>query len=281
MEENLKIINEIAQTSNHQQYLDRMDNSFQVSSKKFILDFIKGKNILDVGCGSGVLIRKLISHDSSLNIVGIDLNEKSVDFCTNQGLNVKQASIDDFYFDECQFDTIIFSSVLHEFSSYAPEKARFTILPIVTALKAAYRLLKPGGRIIIRDGIKGSNDEISLLARSNDEVCAFNRYMKDTPISFESNYNISGLVMTSTEKLLKEFLFTYTWGEESYSREINEQYGILTIDEWKNVVKFCRFKINNMLISSEEYAKYLSTHFYESELDNIFEQSTILLVATK
>ena len=274
----MNVINDIAKSSNHEQYLNRMDSSYMHTSKKLIPLYLYGNKIIDVGCGSGILIRQILQIDPTIDIMGIDVNEKSVDFCTNQGLNVRNAVLDDL---NEKFDTIIFSSVLHEFSSYAENQVRFTVLPILTALQKAYYLLNPNGVIIIRDGIKGNEELTTIKAKSLAEINAFNTYIKDNPIYNDPQYDVDGLYITAYENILKEFLFTYTWGPESYSREVQEQYGILTVDEWKKLVKRCEFNLISTTVSSEEYAKYLANSFNQKELDKIFEQSTILLVARK
>lgn len=271
-------INNIAETSNHQQYLDRMTTSFSVSSKRLIPLYITGKKVLDVGCGSGVLMKELLSYRPNIDIMGIDINKKTVEYCIAQGLNVKCGTLDDL---EEKFDTIIFSSVLHELSSYADDNLRFTVLPIINALQRAYQLLNPNGTIIIRDGLKGSEEYMTITAKSDKEINAFNKYMRENPIFCNPQYNVDGMFITTTEKIIKEFLFTYTWGEESYSRELNEQYGILTVDEWKKVVEYCKLTISATTISAEEYAKYLYASFSKKELDKIFAQSTIVLIARK
>ena len=33
---------------------------------------------------------------------------------------------------------------------------------------------------------------------------------------------------------IREFLFTYTWGTESYAHEVQEQFGYFTLDEYKS-----------------------------------------------
>ena len=61
-----------------------------------------------------------------------------------------------------------------------------------------------------------------------------------------------------SEGFLKEFLCKYTRGSESYPREINERFGILTKDEWTSLIKEAGFRIETIVESKEEYEKYLS-----------------------
>lgn len=275
---NIEIINNIAKTSNHSQYLTRMNESYNCSSKKLIPLYLCGEKILDVGCGSGILMKQILKLNPTLDIMGIDINDQSVQYCLDQGLNVKKSSLEDL---NEKFDTIIFSSVLHEFSSYAEQPNTYSALPIINALNKAYNLLNPNGIIIIRDGIKGDDIMADMAAYEIDERQSFIKYVRENPIYNNVHYEINGQYITAPENVIKEFLFTYTWGPDSYSRELQEKYGILTVDEWQRVVKFCKFNILSTTISAEEYAKYLSKKFYIDYLNNIFAQSTILMVACK
>lgn len=259
--------------SNYKLYLERMDASAAVSSKGLIPTYATGR-ILDVGCGSGVLLRQLE------NAKGIDLNPKAVEECKKQGLDADCISL--FDLDE-KFDTIIFSSVLHEFSSYADEN-RYTSIPIENALKQAYKNLNKGGQIIIRDGIEGKRICATLTAKNEEVVEAFKKYLKDAPMWDEANTFVvyDGLQIVAPIKVLKEFMFTYTWGPDSYPREVNEKFGILNEYRWRETVTKAGFDVTYVKTFAEEYADYLSVHFErDTTLEFIFNDSTILLIATK
>ena len=58
---------------NYNQYLNRMTVSTEVSTKKNIPFYIKGNKILDVGCGSGVMLEKLRELYSKKEIVGLEI----------------------------------------------------------------------------------------------------------------------------------------------------------------------------------------------------------------
>lgn len=262
--------------ANYDVYLQRMDLSAERSSKGLIPRLAIGRT-LDIRCGSGVLLRNLE------NAKGIDLNPKAVEECRGQGLDVECISLADL--DE-RFDTVIFSSVLHEFSSYA-DHGRFTEGPILEALSQAYDKLNPGGRLIIRDGIEGSAKRVIVTALNFDVSSAFVKYMEENPV-YHDPYSILPAFgqpheyIDAPERVLKEFMFTYTWGKESYPREVNEKYGILTVNKWRSVVERSGFKIEALNTYPEEYKKYLSKDFLAADtLDAMFQESVILIVATK
>lgn len=35
-----------------------------------------------------------------------------------------------------------------------------------------------------------------------------------------------------SQNYIREFLYTYTWGKESYAHEVNEQFGYFTLNEF-------------------------------------------------
>ena len=80
----------------------------------------------------------------------------------------------------------------------------------------------------------------------------------------------------------KEFLSTYTWGEGSWNREVQERFGILTESRWKEILRSKGFRIRHCMTSSEEYQKYLEPKIeITSEIEMLLEEMTILMVAEK
>ena len=80
----------------------------------------------------------------------------------------------------------------------------------------------------------------------------------------------------------KEFLYTYTWGENSWNREVIERFGILTLEEWRDVVRRNGFDIKNLMLSAEEYKKYLAPKIeMTSAIERLLEETTMLLIAEK
>ena len=274
-------LEEIAQNSNYDTYLQRMTNSFQSSSKKFLPLLCKGGKVLDVGCGSGVLLKEFTQM--GFDVKGIDLNQNAIDVCKKENLNAEKIDLSDI---KEKYDSIIFSSVLHEISSY-DETNKFTTSPIIAALFAARNILNDNGQILIRDGLCGSSQKIKLIAKNESIVEDFKQYIKDAPmfdekVLFDNRIFISGLKIYASEDILKEFLYTYTWGKESYSREVQERYGILTEKNWIQLCNMLNLKINNIITSEDDYIKYVS-RFFEPNKDLIqtFEKSTIIINAQK
>ena len=273
----MNFINELVSKSNYKQYLERMTNSVFQSSKGLIPEYAAGKT-LDVGCGSGVLLDML--EKKNIKAEGIDVNTEAVKTCIEKGFNAKNIALENV---TEKYDTVIFSSVLHEVSSYAQEN-RFGTKPIEKALQDAKKVLNKDGKIIIRDGIRGKKSSGYLIAKDIETTQAFERFMEESPI-FEDIYTrelyqISGNRIMAPQWILKEFIFTYTWGQESWDREIKEQFGILSKKKWKKILKDNGFEILTFTVSGEEYEKYAENLFASDEmLKEILSKCTVLIVA--
>ena len=254
---------------NYQRYLKRMTESMKCSTKGLIPLLAKNSNnILDVGCGSGVMLKALEEENPKATLTGLDLNIDAIK-SLEANSNWKLYHMDFMDLKDVKFDTIIFSSILHEISSYNSDlNKRFTEIPIKEAFIKSNELLEDNGSVIVRDGLLSSKEdrnnkriitftdknESKWLYKFKEDFRGFDKLDIDTEIiQIEDNkYVVS-------EGFLKEFLCTYTWGEESYPREINERFGILTKDEWLSLLKETGFKIETVIESKEEYEKYLSS----------------------
>ena len=95
------------------------------------------KEILDVGCGTGAILKQLGNPEKN---VGIDLAPEAISFCRQRGLdNVRQGDIGALPFADASFDAVICSSVLyHQW-----------VGDIAGAVCEMHRVLRPGGVVLI------------------------------------------------------------------------------------------------------------------------------------
>ena len=279
---------------NYQRYLKRMTESMKYSTKGLIPILAKNaNNILDVGCGSGVMLKALENENKKATLTGLDLNIDAI-ISLKENSNWKLYHMDFMDLKDAKFDTIIFSSILHEISSYNSDlDKRFTEKPILEAFKKCNELLEDNGSIIVRDGLLSSKEKrhnklIVSFTDTNEDIWLY-RFQKDfrgfdkldiaTSITeLDNNKHIV------SEGFLKEFLCTYTWGPESYPREINERFGILTKEEWLSLIKEAGFKVETVIESKEEYEKYLSKKINITNEDGTsyeYPNMSIIFKATK
>ena|SRR3989344_2505465 len=71
---------------------------------KFVREYAKGK-VLDVGVGSGILMKAALEKTS--NVKGVDIDKEAVEYCKKKGLNVIYSDL--FSNVKEKFDLIIFN----------------------------------------------------------------------------------------------------------------------------------------------------------------------------
>lgn len=104
-------------------------------------------NILDVGCGYGLLDIYLAKTSRLRNIIGSELNEKRVKFASVAAAKINLSNVSFVSRDlvqsenEHKFDCIIMVDLLHHISLVKQKQL----------LNSAYFLLKKGGKLIIKD----------------------------------------------------------------------------------------------------------------------------------
>ena len=95
----------------HAEDLERIEETdfWSKVKVKLILGLVEGKNVLDVGCGSGRLSKTLLNRGFS--VVAIDTDCKAVEISKKKGINSFLSDISDWETDE-KFDCIILGDVL-------------------------------------------------------------------------------------------------------------------------------------------------------------------------
>lgn len=277
-------------------YLNTMNSS--MNSKKVLVDFITGKSILDVGPGGGALMNIIESELPNAKVSGIDISKNVIEELTKKKANenhkwtlVEGDALNlNNYFKKGQIDTIIYSSIIHELYSYIPYNGhKFNIETVKAALKSADSILASGGRIIIRDGIKTEPEDMYRIIKfaNIEDLHILDNYCKD----FKGRKVTYTKLDECTVKMLvndaMEFLYTYTWGENSYSLEVKEQFGYLTPTEYIKLIKdnISGYKvIFSKAFLQEGYEENLlnKISIYDEEMNVVkLPNSTFILVIEK
>lgn len=218
-------------------YLQTMNQA--IDYKKIILDYIQGDRVVDIGPGGGALMDMICDRFPEKRVMGVDISQNVLD-ALRKKKQLEDRKWDVVFgdaldlsgaFEKGSVDTIIFCSVLHELFSYIEyQGSKFNHDTLRAALKSAFDILAPGGRIIIRDGIMTEPVEQMRIVRflSEEGMAFLKRYANDFK-GREISYRVVGhneVLMPVNDAM--EFLYTYTWGEKSYVHEVQEQFGYLT-----------------------------------------------------
>jgi len=108
-----------------------------------------GGRILDVGCGEGLLLEKLVRLYPARDIRGVDIDPLNIKICKEHGLPVDEGAVYRLPYEDNSFDAALFIEVVEHLDE--PLKA----------IAEISRVLKKGGRILVLF----PNDRTFKLAR--------------------------------------------------------------------------------------------------------------------
>jgi len=95
----------------------------------------KSVRILDVGCGTGGLMKELVHLGE---VTGIDMSEEAVAFCKKRGIySVYMGKIEQLPFEDNSFDVVVALDILEHIDDDAQ------------GAKELYRVLKPNGLAVV------------------------------------------------------------------------------------------------------------------------------------
>lgn len=100
----------------------------------FYLPFTPNGKLLEIGCGSGGMLKNM--QDKGWDVTGVDFDSKSVSLAQDLGLNVYDGDISQLNLEKNSFDAIIMNHVIE----HLPD-------PVAT-LKSCHKLLRSDGRLI-------------------------------------------------------------------------------------------------------------------------------------
>lgn len=98
--------------------------------------------ILDVGCGTGVLLGRLFAAHPGSRLSGVDSAPQMLDIARKrlpEGIELREASAEHLPYPEAAFDIVVSTSMFH----YLPDPN--------LALREMERVLRPGGTVVVTD----------------------------------------------------------------------------------------------------------------------------------
>lgn len=243
---------EFDRVANEALYLVHMNSAR--SDKARMLDHVRPGRIVEVGPGGGVILDMLEERFPDAEVIGLDVSRMVVEALharrQRDGRRWTILEADAFELAERMgegtLSTVIFCSLLHEIYSYCEyvdpvtgERGRFRLESVRNLLQASYRALEPGGRLVIRDGVMPPPGVRILELVADDAREFFDLFVaqfEGRRISFEEVAGSAGKRVRLSTADAMEFLYTYTWGAESFPYEVREQYGVLPYEAYRDAV---------------------------------------------
>ncbi len=250
--------------------------------KKQVADLVvkmNRTNVLDLGAGTGIISRLISEHN--IHCTAVDNNFKSEDIVDTEYLHFNYDNLIDFVkcaimYDWDKYDCIILSAVLHELS-----KKDFNYLK-----KNLSKIMDDDCVVIIREPYyeKASNYYRPFINKDRERETV-KEIKRVTSKKFQRLFNkapkVSQRRVPNSIKALN-MAFTYSYGKDSWDREINEYRYTF---KFSDIKKFCDkiFDTNNYVLRQEKfdysYRKYFKRCGYSEDVLSSIDYTNCLIIA--
>ncbi|MDO4778401.1 MAG: class I SAM-dependent methyltransferase [Tissierellia bacterium] len=196
--------------------------------KKFLLNSSRGKDILDIACGSGLMAKAL--QDDGKNVIAIDLEQRMVDLTIEKGVIAFNISMTEIDFD-CKFDLIycVGNSLPHldnidqvrKFFNLAKKHLKEEGILAVQIINFYPFLIKEGNYLGNLPTIKNDVEFIREYHRSGDKI-RFHTILKADEV-LENDEFLLPVTYDIMMEIMKEegfdFEFFGNFDEEEFNKE--------------------------------------------------------------
>jgi SAM-dependent methyltransferase/nicotinamide mononucleotide adenylyltransferase len=229
-------------------YAAGMDASMGVKLTDLCPHVLPGR-IVDKGCGTGTLLVHLSALFPTSEIVGMDLSRELLrtaesQYYPNHNVSIVRGNVIGQHFPDGTLSTVLFSSVLHEVYSYnGYDRGQVRL-----ALANTRRELRPGGRVVIRDGVSPGDGRVWMRCDEETEG-RFRRFAREFKgksaapgVGFDERvvagrtWFVLGLHDANEFLSKKDYL-------QNWAVEVNEEFGVFTLPQWRRELAALGYRV--------------------------------------
>ncbi|MEH2084713.1 MAG: class I SAM-dependent methyltransferase [Nostoc sp.] len=211
-----------------------------------LLDFIPQKrgNILDVGSGLGATANYLLKYYLSTDVVGINISSQQIERSRVNAPKCKFICMDatQMEFEDNSFDNIICVEAVFYFDT----RAKF--------IQEAWRVLKPGGHLILSDIIFDNTEHFGDWIVSPENIVKEKNIKDYKKIYQQVGFENLEFVEATETCWLKHFRYLKSWMEEEFKvGEVDEQTYQLNVNAIDGLLRSS--SIDYLLVSAKKPVK--------------------------
>lgn len=228
---------ELGHARDFQTYGTQMDASLRQKLDD-LLAWVEPGSIVDKGCGTGKLLVELSKVYPKSTFTGVDLSREFLRLCDeNTYASEDVALVFGNIIEQCvpagTASTVIFSSVTHEIYSYSG----YSHAELERAMRNAAAELKPGGRVLMRDGVSPPPATWRLRFLDTQTRDTFERFAREFKHGAGAPHErLSGGEVRLSSHCANEFLCKKDY-LKNWHIEVHEEYGALTLDGWRALLE--------------------------------------------
>lgn len=234
-------------------YFDRMKRG--LDEKLRLVELATPGTVLNGGAGGPEL--SLAFQDAGHKVLSLDDSPDSIERLEAAGLDAIQGAAENMReLVHEPVSNIVFSSVLHEVFSYAEGDGREAVRDV---LRSAFDLLEPGGRILIRDGVKPRGSDATLVTEKLEYRYLAEQYLDMSPLVPDEVYveRVGLDEWRGDLASVTEILNTINWGLKSFPRECQELFGVFNADDYVTELALAGFDPCHHAMCFNTYKKHL------------------------
>jgi nicotinamide mononucleotide adenylyltransferase/SAM-dependent methyltransferase len=231
-----RLLNDDGELGHHrdfQSYGAQMDASLRQKLDELV-PFVVPGCIVDLGCGTGKLLVELSRLYPESAFVGVDLSREFLRLCdentyASQDVTLHFGNIIEKHVPDGSASTLIFSSVTHEIYSYSG----YSLEALDRALSNACAQLRPGGRVLIRDGVSPGPQPVLLQLLTPQVRATFERFAREFKHGQgAAHQRVSADTVRISAHLANEFICKKDY-LKNWHLEVHEEFGAHTLEGYR------------------------------------------------